>query len=120
MKIICSKSNLVKGVSIVAKAVPSKTTMPILECILIDATTDLIKFTANDMELEDAYIPRLERSEYDLMATHGEVVVRDDGTCEADGYCIPGTDGIATRDNEEIGFYVMERVDANHIRVFVR
>ena len=25
--------------------------MPILECILIDATTDIIKFTANDMEL---------------------------------------------------------------------
>lgn len=51
MKIICSKTNLVKGVSIVSKAVPSKTTMPILECILIDATTDMIKFTANDMEL---------------------------------------------------------------------
>lgn len=51
MKIVCSKANLVKGVSIVAKAVPSKTTMPILECILIDATTDIIKFTANDMEL---------------------------------------------------------------------
>lgn len=51
MKIICSKLNLVKGVNIVSKAVPSKTTMPILECILIDATTDIIKFTANDMEL---------------------------------------------------------------------
>lgn len=51
MKIICNKSNLVKGVSIVSKAVPSKTTMPILECILIDATTDIIKLTANDMEL---------------------------------------------------------------------
>lgn len=51
MKIICSKADLVKGVGIVSKAVPSKTTMPILECILIDATTDMIKFTANDMEL---------------------------------------------------------------------
>ena len=51
MRIICKKSNLVKGVSIVSKAVPSKTTMPILECILIDATTDVIKLTANDMEL---------------------------------------------------------------------
>ena len=51
MKIICNKSNLVKGVSIVSKAVPSKTTMPILECILIDATVDIIKLTANDMEL---------------------------------------------------------------------
>ena len=51
MKIICTKSNLAKGVSIVSKAVPSKTTMPILECILIDASTDVIKLTANDMEL---------------------------------------------------------------------
>ena len=51
MKIICTKSNLVKGVSIVSKAVPSKTTMPILECILIDASTDVVKLTVNDMEL---------------------------------------------------------------------
>ena len=51
MKIICTKQNLAKGVSIVSKAVPSKTTMPILECILIDASTDEIKLTANDMEL---------------------------------------------------------------------
>ena len=51
MKIICSKSNLLKGVNIVAKAVPSKTTMAILECILIDCTTGNIKLTANDMEL---------------------------------------------------------------------
>ncbi len=51
MKIICTKSNLAKGVSIVSKAVPSKTTMSILECILIDASTNIIKLTANDMEL---------------------------------------------------------------------
>lgn len=51
MKLICSKSNLLKGVNIVSKAVPSKTTMSILECILIDASTNEIKLTANDMEL---------------------------------------------------------------------
>lgn len=51
MKLICSKNNLQKSVSIVMKAVPSKTTMPILECILIDASTGEIKFTTNDMEL---------------------------------------------------------------------
>lgn len=51
MKIICSKSDLLKGVNIVMKAVPSKTTMTILECILIDASAGQIKFTANDMEL---------------------------------------------------------------------
>lgn len=51
MKIICSKTNLSKGVNISLKAVPSRTTMPILECILIDASTNQIKFTTNDMEL---------------------------------------------------------------------
>ena len=51
MKIICSKSSLLKSVSIALKAVPSKTTTPILECILMDATTNQIKFTTNDMEL---------------------------------------------------------------------
>lgn len=51
MKIICSKSNLLSGVNIVSKAVPSRTTMAILECILIDASTSEIKLTANDMEL---------------------------------------------------------------------
>ena len=45
MKLICSKANLLKGVNIVSKAVPSKTTMSILECILIDASASEIKFT---------------------------------------------------------------------------
>ncbi|MDU7029621.1 DNA polymerase III subunit beta [uncultured Robinsoniella sp.] len=51
MKIVCSKSDLLKSVNIVMKAVPSKTTMPILECILIDASANEIKLTSNDMEL---------------------------------------------------------------------
>ena len=51
MKFICKKSDLLKGVNIVQKAVPSKTTMSILECILIDASAGQIKMTANDMEL---------------------------------------------------------------------
>lgn len=51
MKIICNKNDLQKAVNTVMKAVPSKTTMPILECILIDASKGEIKFTANDMEL---------------------------------------------------------------------
>ena len=51
MKLLCSKSNLLKGVNIVSKAVPVRTTMAILECILIDASANEIKLTANDMEL---------------------------------------------------------------------
>jgi len=51
MKLTCSKSSLLKGVNIVSKAVPTRTSMAILECILIDASSDEIKLTANDMEL---------------------------------------------------------------------
>lgn len=43
--------NLLKGVNIVSKAVPTRTTMAILECILIDASANEIKLTANDTEL---------------------------------------------------------------------
>lgn len=55
MKIVCAKADLLRGVNIVSKAVPSRTTMAILECILIDASDSSIqneiKLTANDMEL---------------------------------------------------------------------
>ena len=51
MKLSFSKSNLLNGINIVLKAVPAKTTMSILECILIDASTGDIKLTGNDMEL---------------------------------------------------------------------
>ena len=51
MKLVCSKANLLNGVQTVSKAVPNKTTMSILECILVDATRGEITLTANDMEL---------------------------------------------------------------------
>ena len=51
MKLRFQKDAIVNGINIVMKAVPSKTTMTILECILIDASTSEIKLTGNDMEL---------------------------------------------------------------------
>lgn len=51
MKIVCTKSDLMNGLNIVSKAVPSKTTMSILECILFDCTKGDIRLIANDMDL---------------------------------------------------------------------
>lgn len=51
MKLVFQKDALLNGINIVLKAVPAKTTMDILECILIDATESQIKLTGNDMEL---------------------------------------------------------------------
>ena len=51
MKFVCSKTDLLNGVNIVSKAVPNKSTMSILECILINTTGDVISLTGNDTEL---------------------------------------------------------------------
>ncbi|MBO4902413.1 MAG: DNA polymerase III subunit beta [Lachnospiraceae bacterium] len=51
MIIKCMKNKLLNGVQTVYKAVPSKTNMSILECILITANENGITLTANDMEI---------------------------------------------------------------------
>lgn len=51
MKLTFKNDALLNGINIVLKAVPSKTTMSILECILIDATGSEIRLTGNDTEL---------------------------------------------------------------------
>lgn len=51
MKIICSQKILSSSISTVQKAVSSKTTMPILKGILIEAKEGKIKLVGNDLEL---------------------------------------------------------------------
>ena len=112
MKIICSKTSLLKSVNISLKAVPSKTTMPILECILIDASTNQIKFTTNDMELgietivdgtiiEKGTIALDAKIFYEIIRRlpDNDVSIHTDGnyvatiTCEKAKFTIPGRSG---------------------------
>lgn len=51
MKFTCSKNTFNNGINIALKAVPGKTTMPILECVVIEAKGESIKLTTNDMQL---------------------------------------------------------------------
>ena len=50
MKIICNRSKLLERINIVLKAVSSKSTMPILSCLILEANDD-IKLITTDMEL---------------------------------------------------------------------
>ena len=53
MKITCSKNELLNGLNIALRAVPGKTTLPILESFLIDAAGDIrINTNDNDMAIE--------------------------------------------------------------------
>ena len=51
MLIKINQSDLIKSINIVIKAISTKTTLPILECIVIKAIENNIKLIANDMEL---------------------------------------------------------------------
>lgn len=55
MKIICEKDKLLKGINSVVKGVASKTTMPILEGILIQTNDNSIKLTTYDKEIGIEY-----------------------------------------------------------------
>lgn len=112
MKISCQKSELLKSINIVLKAVSSKTTMPILECILIDSTSDQIKFITNDMELGIETIVNgniLEKGKIAIEAKlfseiirklpENEVMITTDNhlqatiTCEKAKFTVSGRDG---------------------------
>ena len=56
MKIICDKEKILKAFNSVTKAVASKTTMPILEGILIQTNDNEVKLTTYDLEIGIEYI----------------------------------------------------------------
>lgn len=51
MKIVCEKENLLKGLSNVLKVSASKTTMPILQGILLQTNNNELKLTTYDLEI---------------------------------------------------------------------
>ena len=51
MKLIISSSELLKGVMAVAKAIPAKSPLPILENFLLDLKGNILEITASDTEL---------------------------------------------------------------------
>lgn len=65
MHIICDKSKLIEGMNIVMKAIPGKTTMMILECVVIEVKDNQIKLIANDLQLgiETLMMVRLSRKD---------------------------------------------------------
>ena len=63
MKIVCYKENILKAINSVVKGVASKTTMPILEGILIQTNDNEIKLTTYDLEIGIEYVMECEVEE---------------------------------------------------------
>lgn len=83
MKFTCSRDSLLEAINIVQKAVPSKSTMPILEGILIEAEEGQIKLSSNDLEIAiecviEADVERMGRAVL-YSRTFGEVIRKISG-----------------------------------------
>ncbi|MCM3197165.1 peptidase G2 autoproteolytic cleavage domain-containing protein [Priestia megaterium] len=63
------------------------------------------------------YIPRIERPEWVAVGLLGQVLVRDDGTCEEQGYCLPNDKGVATKSKK--GYLVLKRTGLNQVLVLI-
>lgn len=71
-----------------------------------------------DPEKQKDYVLREDRKEWAKVGMLGKLVVVDDGTCEVNGYCYPGANGIGTK--AETGYRVMKRIDDTHVTVLIR
>lgn len=125
MKLICSKSNLLNGVQTVFQAVPNKTTMSILECILIDSTKGEIKLTANDMELGIETVIDGEILEKGIIALDakifrdivrklpdGDIVIETDSSCRTTITCGKSKFNIIGKSGEDFSYLpTVERED---------
>ncbi len=113
MKISFDKNELLRGLNIVMKAVPSNTTMSILKCILIDASSENVRLASNDMELAIETYVKADLYEKGVIALDAKIfyeIVRKlpDGTvdilvndrlvvtieCGKSLFNIPGQDGM--------------------------
>ncbi len=63
MKIVCYRDKILKAINSVVKGVASKTTMPILEGILIQTNDNDIKLTTYDLEIGIEYVMECEVKE---------------------------------------------------------
>lgn len=70
-----------------------------------------------DYNPDQEYTKRADRPEWSAVGMMGKLYVRDDGTCQVNGYCKP-VNGVAT--SSTTGMRVIERVSDNVIRVVLK
>lgn len=87
--------------------------------VVIPAHTEHRQKLNPDYDNTQPYVPRSERSEWAAVGMLGKLVMRDDGTCRADGWCTVGESGTATYSDTRTKYRVMARLDESHIRVLI-
>ena len=70
-------------------------------------------------DISQPYIRRSDRPEWQIVGMMGKLYVRDDGTCEINGYA-DVKDGIATKATVKTNMRVMERINDSIVRVLLK
>jgi hypothetical protein len=82
------------------------------------------RYKANpDYDPTQPYIERKDRQEWDCVGMLGVLSVRDDGTCEVNGFCTVADGGIATEADSYVPgmtYRVIERMSENVVKVVFR
>lgn len=68
-----------------------------------------------DYDPDAPYVDRMSRPEWNAVGMMGVLAVYDDGTCEVNGFCSCGADGIAAA--SDCGYRVVKRVTDNIVKV---
>lgn len=93
---------------------------PHTETVVIEpAHTERRQKLNPDYDSTQTYIPRTQRPEWGCVGMMGKLVVRDDGTCQPNGWAAAGQDGQATASQAHTRFRVISRLDPGHVRVLV-
>jgi autotransporter adhesin len=86
--------------------------------VIVPESTETHPILNPEWDSKKEYIPRLKRPEWVAVGLLGQLLVRDDGTCQPKGYCKPNNEGIATASSE--GYRVMKRTGTNQVLVLVK
>lgn len=66
------------------------------------------------------YISRAKRAEWDAIGMMGKLFIRDDGTCQVNGYATVAANGLASSSVGKTNMRVMERISENIVRVCMK
>lgn len=91
---------------------------------VVDYETPSWRYKENpDYDPNQAYIERKDRVEWDAIGMMGVLAVRDDGTCQVNGFCTVASGGIATAADGYVPgqtWRVIGRVSENVVKVVFR
>jgi len=71
-----------------------------------------------EYDLSKTYVPRRERREWATVGMVGELLVRDDGSCQVNKNCQPTDKGIAMASNQ--GYFVTRRLDDHQVAIILK